>query len=586
MPPPHPTSTPAPNPAPAGTSGFAPLRIPLFRDRWIASTVSSVGTWMQDTAGTWLMTSLTASPLLIALMQTAASLPVLLLGLLAGATADIFDRRKLLIFWQVWMLASVGLLAILTFLGHISPWALLAFTFLLNIGSAMNNPAWQAIVPELVPRELIPDTVSLNAASNNLARAVGPALGGLMVAAFQSRTGIGSASVFALNAVSFAGVIWVLVNWKRLPLFKSALPSERIAASIRGGLRYVRYSPPLQASLIRAFTFTFFVSAIWSLLAVVAARDLHQGALGYGILNGSLGVGAVIAATQLPKIRRRFSADQIIAVSTVYQAFTLFVLAFLPQPWIIIPVLVLSGSCWTSTMSTINTSVQLAAPAWITARALGTYLMTFQGGMALGSILWGFIAEHSETPIALAAAASGLLITLPYVHRFRILQGPLPDHTPYQWKRPAPTPISPIAALGAASTQHLTTPTPLTGNPDLHEGPVRISIEYTVPPERYAEFTHAIHELRGVRLRDGALRWGIYRDAVDPSHLNETFLMESWLDYLRSRERMTASDIAIRNRVYAFQQGPDSPRVTHQIYAREITPTDPTPDVRRTPSFL
>src|SRR5580704_4743904 len=179
---PMPFETPpnAPNPTTPATnpSGFAPLKIPLFRDRWIASTISSVGTWMQDTAGTWLMTSLTASPLLIALMQTAASLPVLLLGLLAGATADIFDRRKLLIFWQTWMLASVGLLAVLTFFGHVSPWALLAFTFLLNIGSAMNNPAWQAIVPELVPRELIPDTVSLNAASNNLARAVGPALGG------------------------------------------------------------------------------------------------------------------------------------------------------------------------------------------------------------------------------------------------------------------------------------------------------------------------------------------------------------------------------------------------------------------------
>ena len=172
--------------APAVTSGFAPLRIPLFRDRWIASTVSSVGTWMQDTAGTWLMTALTTSPLLIALMQTAASLPVLLLGLFAGATADIFDRRKLLIFWQTWMLGSVTLLAVFTFLGHISPWALLAFTALLNVGSSMNNPAWQAIVPELVPRELIPDTVSLNAASNNLARAVGPALGGLMVAAFKT----------------------------------------------------------------------------------------------------------------------------------------------------------------------------------------------------------------------------------------------------------------------------------------------------------------------------------------------------------------------------------------------------------------
>src|ERR1700730_12174139 len=311
-----PTSDPlvvgAPNP-----SGFSPLKIPLFRDRWIASTVSSIGTWMQDTAGTWLMTSLTASPLLIALMQTAASLPVLLLVLLGGAPADIFDRRRLLIFWQSWMLVSVAVLAMLTFLGHISPWSLLAFTFLLNIGSAMNNPAWQALIPDLVPRTLIPETVSLNAASNNLARAAGPALGGLMVAAFK-RTGTGSAWVFLLNAISFAGVIWVLVNWKRTPLFKSALPSERIAGSIRSGLRYVRYAPDLQSSLVRAFVFTFFISAIWSLLAVVARRDLKQGPLGYGILNGSLGVGAVIAATVLHRVRQRFTADQILGASTIY----------------------------------------------------------------------------------------------------------------------------------------------------------------------------------------------------------------------------------------------------------------------------
>src|ERR1700757_1449453 len=190
---------------PTKSTGFAPLKIPLFRDRWTASTVSSIGTWMQDTAGTWLMTSLTASPLLIALMQTAASLPVLLLGLLAGATADIFDRRKLIIFWQSWMLVSVAILAFLTFIGHISPWALLAFTCLLNVGSAMNNPAWAAIIPELVPRELIPDSIALNAASNNLARAVGPALGGLLVAAFQ-RVYTGAGSVFLLNALSFAAV--------------------------------------------------------------------------------------------------------------------------------------------------------------------------------------------------------------------------------------------------------------------------------------------------------------------------------------------------------------------------------------------
>ena len=540
-------------------SGFAPLRISLFRDRWIASTVSAIGTWMQDTAGTWLMTSLTVSPLLIALMQTAASLPVLLLGLLAGATADIFDRRKLLIYWQAWMLVSVAILAVLTLLGHISPWALLAFTFLLNIGSAMNNPAWQAIVPELVPRELIPDTVALNAASNNLARATGPALGGLMVAGFAS-VFLGAGSVFLLNALSFAGVIWVLYNWKRTPLFKSALPSERIAGSIMTGLRYVRYAPELRASLVRAFTFTFFVSAIWSLLAIVAKRDLNQGALGYGILNGSLGLGAVIAAIVSPRIRRRFSADRIIAASTFYDVITLLVLAYVPKPWIVIPVLIVSGFAWTSTMSTLNTSVQLSVPAWVQARALGTYLMTFQGGMAFGSILWGFVAEHTSTPTALAVAAAGLGLSYPVIHKFHVLRGPIPDHTPHRFSRPAPKPVPFPPAIEVEADD------------PVHAGPVRISIEYRIPAENYAEFTHAIHQLRGVRLRDGAIRWGIYRDVINPERLNETFLMESWLDYLRSRERITTADEAIRARVRALHRGDDPPGISYQIYAREITP--------------
>jgi MFS family permease len=551
------TSPAAESVQPAVTSGFAPLRIPLFRDRWIASTVSSVGTWMQDTAGTWLMTVLTTSPLLIALMQTAASLPVLLFGLLAGATADLFDRRRLLIFWQAWMLASVAVLAVLTFIGHISPWALLAFTALLNVGSAMNNPAWQAIVPELVPRDLIPDTVSLNAASNNIARALGPALGGLMVAAFKTaHTGAGS--VFALNAVSFAGVIWVLVNWKRTPLFKSALPTERISGSIRGGLRYVRYSPQLQSSLVRAFAYCFFVSAIWSLLAVVARRDMKAGPLGYGILNGSLGLGALLAATTLHRIRTRYSADRILLVASIWQAAALLVLAWIPNLWLLLPVLVLSGSAWTSSMSSINTSVQLAVPPWITARALGSYMMTFQGGMALGAILWGFIAEHSSTPAALTAASAGMLLTLPLIHRFKILQGPVPDFSPYQYRRPAP------ALVGVPSQA---------ADPDHNEGPVRISVDYRIPLESYATFLRAIYDLRGVRLRDGAIRWGIYRDADDPTHLNETFIMESWLDYLRSRERTTAADAAIRDRASALHQPADGddvrPRVTHQIYARE-----------------
>lgn len=543
-----PASAPAENRLESPGGSFAPLRVALFRDRWIAATVSGVGTWMQDTAGTWLMTALTTSPLLIALMQTAASLPVLGLGLFAGSTADIFDRRRLLIFWQAWMLVSVAVLGLLTFAGVISPLSLLFFTFLLNIGSAMNNPAWQAIVPELVPIEQLPAAVTLNAASNNIARAVGPALGGLMVAAF-TRADSGAGWVFLLNSASFAGVIWILGRWKRQPLFSSALPAERLFGSVRSGLRYLRYAPDLQGPLIRAFIFTFFVSAVWSLLALVAKQDMHQGAMGYGILNGCLGVGAVVAAASLGQIRKIVNADALLAITTVYYIGALLALALVRSPWFVIPVLLGSGFCWTSTMSTLNVSVQLSIPRWIHARGLGLYLMTFQGGLALGSVLWGAIAQRSSTRAALIAASAGMAVCFPFAQRIHILKGTLPDLTPYRPNRPLPK---------------------LAATPEPEEGPVRISIDYCIPPQNYAEFTRVARELKGVRLRDGAVRWGIYRDAADPSHLNETFIMESWLDYLRSRERVTAADQAIRERAWALHHGDGPPRITHQVWAEEV----------------
>jgi len=530
------------------TNAFGPLKFPIFRDRWIASTVSSLGTWMQDTAGTWLMTVLTTSPLLIALMQTAASLPVLFLGLLAGATADIYERRRLLIFWQCWMLASVAVLAVLTFVGVITPVTLLLFTFLLNIGSAMNNPAWQAIVPELVPHGEIPNAVTLNAASNNIARALGPALGGLMIAAF-AVPHRGAGWVFALNSASFAGVIWILWRWKRQPIYKSALPAERIAGSVRSGLRYLRYAPDLQGPLIRAFTFTFFVSAVWSLLALVAKSDLHQGAMGYGILNGCLGLGAVVGATLLAKIRKRVDADTLLAATAVYYVATLLVLALVKIPAVVIVALLGAGFAWTTTMSTLNVSVQLSVPGWVYARALGTYLMTFQGGMAIGSVVWGAIAERGSTRMALICAAVGLAASLPFMRKIHILKGALPDLTPYTFKRPLP---------GFAATA------------DPAEGPVRISVDYRIPVENYVEFSRVIHALEAVRLRGGAVRWGIYRDAADAEHLNETFIMESWLDFLRSRERMTAADQVIRESVYKLHRGDDLPKITYQVWAGQV----------------
>jgi MFS family permease len=482
-------------------------------------------------------------------MQTAASLPVVMLGLLAGATADIFDRRRLLLFWQAWMLAAVALLSVLTFFNVISPWVLLILTFLLNIGTAMNSPAWQAIMPELVPREQLPEAVSLNSAGFNLARALGPALGGLAVAAFV-HADTGAAWTFLLNSLSFVGVILVLYRWNRKPVFKSALPAERIRGSMRAGLRYIQYAPPLKAALARAFIFTGFVSAVWSLLAVVAARDLHQGALGYGILNGSMGVGAVVGATNLPRVRRRFSADAIIATSTGVFIATLLVLAFVHYPLIVIAVLLFAGFAWTSTMSTLNLAIQVSAPNWVQARALGVYQMVFSGGMALGSVVWGLVADHLSTPISLAAAAGGLLVTLPISMRLHVLRGELPDLRPFRSRF-----LPPQVAIV----------------PEMSDGPVRILIDYLVDPEDYNAFVHAIHELKDVRLRDGAIRWGIFQDADDPRRLNETFVMESWIDYLRQRERFTASDRTISERVVSLHRGGEPPRITHTIYAKERT---------------
>ncbi len=536
-------------------SGFEPLSVPLFRDLWLASIVSNLGGWMQDTAGTWLMTVLTTSPLLIALMQTAASLPVVMLGLLAGATADIFDRRRLLIFWQAWMLAAVAFLSVLTFFDIISPWILLILTFLLNIGTAMNSPAWQAIVPEVIPRAQLPDAISLNSAGFNLARALGPALGGLAVALF-ARATTGAASVFFLNSLSFVGVILVLYRWQRNPIFKSALPAERIRGSVRAGVRYLRYAPMLQAAFMRTLLFTVFVSAVWALLAVVARNDLHQGAMGYGILNGSMGFGAVIGATNLPRVRRVLSADAIIAWATGVFVATLVVLALVKVPLIIIPMLIAGGFAWTSAMSTLNLAVQVSVPAWVQARALGAYQMIFAGGMALGGVIWGYIAEHVSTSKSLMCAAVGLAVTLPWSLRFHVLRGVQPDFSPHGYALPAPK---------------------LATERDDSEGPVRVSIEYQIDPKDYAAFTKAIHQLRDVRLRDGAIRWGVFQDASDPGHLNETFVTESWLEYLRQRERFTASDLAIRERVWSYHRGSEPPRISHMFYAKEVSDAPPAP---------
>ncbi len=402
--------------------------------------------------------------------------------------------------------------------------------------------------PGTGPRGEVPDAISINSAGFNLARAVGPALGGLAVAAFASPT-IGSGCVFLFNSLSFCAVIYVLYIWKRTPLFKSALPAERVFGSMRVGLRYIRYAPPLQAVLIRAIFFTIPASAVWALLAVVAQQDLHEGAMGYGLLNGCIGLGAVVGASSLPKLRRKVAGDVIAVLASGVFVCTLATLAVVRIAPLVMLSLVAGGFAWTSTTSTFNVTVQLSVPAWVQARALGTYQMVFMGGMALGSVLWGFIAEHSSNTAALLGAAATMLVFIPLARKFPLLRGTPPDMSPHIANRPIP--------------QFEVPPLP-------EAGPVLVSVEYRILPADHDAFTRAIHAMREVRMRDGAIRWGVFQDAASRNRLVETFVVESWLDYLRQRERLTAADKKIRDRVWSFHQGDAPPQISHMIYARQI----------------
>ncbi|KYC35134.1 MFS transporter [Scytonema hofmannii PCC 7110] len=518
---------------------WTPLRQPIFRALWIASAVSSIGTWMHDVGAAWLMTSLAPnSPLLVALMQAAASLPFFLLALPAGALADVVDRRKMLLWTQSWMLAAATLLGVLTVAKITTPPVLLLLTFALSIGSAMNMPVWQAVTPELVPREELSQAVTLSGIVVNLSRSIGPALAGVFIAA------AGTGFVFLLNAVSFVGVILVISQWQRTPQ-KSGLPTERFVGAMQAGIRYIRYAPVFQAVLFRTVAYIFFASALFALLPLVGRQELKLDALGYGIILGFWGIGGLAGAFLLPKLRQQFAVDKLVAGSSILMGGMMLAIAFFRSVPLVCVVMLLVGIASLSVMVSLNVAAQTAVPTWVRARALSVHLLVFQGCMVLGSLLWGTLAQYTGISNSLAIAAVGLIVFVALTVRFRLhCAEKLNLQASLHWDEPT----------------HAFEPCP-------NDGPVLISIEYCIDPANAEEFAKAVQAIGKIRLRDGAIQWGVYQDLSDPTRFVETSIVESWAEHKRQFERVTMQDKVIEERVRAFHVGEAPPKLTQMIYS-------------------
>jgi len=521
----------------ASLSPWRPLRLPLFRNLLIADLASDIGTFMQSVGAAWLMTSLSSDPIHIALIQTASALPFFLLALPAGSIGDIVDRRKLILWTELWMLAVAILLAGTTLAHLITPWLLLFLTFALSLGDAVEAPTWRAIFPELVSREDLSPALALNGIEFNLARAVGPAFAGFLIAA----VGVGIA--FVLNALSFLGVIFVIAGWKRRSS-SSKLPAETLTGATSAAVRYVRYSPDVRVLLLRAAFVIFFASSFWALLPAIAT-SLTGGSLAYGLLLGFFGIGAVLGAVALQRARKAYSVEAVVSAATVVFAMVLFATAEIHRVWILCAFLCFGGAAWTIFMSVFNTLVQQLAPDWVRARVLSVYLFVFQGSVAIGSAAWGFAAGRTSPQTALLISGVGIAACLVLRFPFRLSEPGTALDVWNHWGKPV-----------------------LFAEPAPDQGPVLVTVEYKIDPHRSAEFLDAIHAYQRVRRRDGATRWGVYYDTQDPGKYLETFMVDSWAEHQRQHDRFTVPDRALEDRVLSCTLEPI--RVRHLIYAHKI----------------
>ncbi len=526
---------PAPAPLQAARgSAWAPLRIATFRMLWLVWMASNICVWMNDVAAAWMMTSLTSSPTLIAMVQTASALPVFLLGLPSGAFADILDRRRYFMASQLWIATTAAVLYAFAVVGHLSAPSLLVLVFANGIGIALRWPVYSAILPEVVPRAQLGEALALNAVAVNTSRVVGPLLAGAIIASF------GTEYVFAVNFVISIAAAVVLFRWKR-ETKPSVLPGERFIGAMRLGFQFARESRRLRDALVRTAVFFLHSTAIFALLPLVAKGLGSGGAQTYTILLSSLGLGAIALGTQLPRFRARWTRDDIVLGATVVNALGIAALAFAPSIYFAVPAMLASGAAWILVANSISIAAQLALPDWVRARGMAIFQMSIMGGAAFGAAIWGKLADVTSVPTSLAVCAASMLATLA-ITRGRTLEGS-EDHTPtHPWREPVPA-------------------VPM----DLREGPVMVTIEYHIDPARREEFEQVMAESRSSRLRAGAVSWGIFEDIEKPGRFVEYFACDTWADYLRRFDRFTDADLRLQERRHAHHIAEGVPRISRYV---------------------
>jgi predicted MFS family arabinose efflux permease len=508
----------------------------MFAMLWYATVVANIGSWMYSAAAAWLMTSLTKDAFTVSLVQVVSTAPFFLLALVAGVFSDTLDKRRLLIWGESASTALCAIFAVVVWFNWVTPTSLLWFMFLISVANALVSPAWQAVVPSLVPKEDLPSAVSANSVGFNLSRAVGPALAGAIIGP------LGIAAPFVINAVSDFGVIGVLIGWKEPKGTGAALPPERFASAVGTGLRYAINNAALQRTFVRTVAFFLFASSYWALLPLVARLRISGGATIYGILLGAIGLGAVAAAYFLPNWKKRLGADALVAISSLGTVAALVLFGIAREPIVALIASLLAGASWIGGVAILNVSAQLALPDWVRGRGLAMYMTVMFGAMTLGSALWGQVAQVTSLPMALFISAGVMLVAIPLTWRWKLQTGEQVDLTPStQW----PAPI-------------------VSGTIDGADGPVLVTIEYRLArKEDRPAFLSAMDKIRHERLRDGASRWGIYEDTSQPGRFLETFLVPSWTEHLRQHERVTNADFVIQKDVSKLLTG--EPQITHFI---------------------